>query len=255
MSDASTVDLKRSLLKNYILLELDRYRYLPLHLAVLYLKICPHVDYFLIGDHTLTSAVPKDSGNNPLPNRSLGLNLLHKNQTTPSPWRDQMTLGSLKLKSPPYAGQLDIFKTPFYPGKGMRPLWISDETIENETDIIYSRNKNLASYVSSLVTLEADNHIEGLIPFHLIVPYLFLNKDKTIVRQRLGIGKELMQYDQQNVSIKLKNLQSGGTYGKNFKDHKEFIGMFDLFIALNKNGHREDRSDDLWKKFDRFTLP
>lgn len=255
MSETSTVDLKRSLLKNYILLELDRYRYLPLHLAVLYLKLCPSIDYFLIGDYTLTSAVPKDSGINTSPNRALGLNLIHKDQQTPSPWRDTITLGSMKLRTPPYASQLDIFKTPFYPGRGTRAVHIADEIIEKETDIIYARNRNLATYVASLVTLEADNHIEGLIPFHLIVPYLFLNKDRTIIRQRLGVGKELMQYDQQNISIKLKNLQSGGTYGKNFKDHKEFIGMFDLFIALNKNGHREDRGDDLWNKFDRFSLP
>jgi hypothetical protein len=224
-------------------MELNQYRYLPLHLAILYLKISSERNYFCISTHCLTNAVPRDSS---LP---LGLNLIHKSKEFPNSWADAQTLLDLKLKNP-WTTPLNIFKSPFYPGRN----YVVEE-VENEKDIIFSRNKSLISKVKYLLDFEVENNLEDRIPFYLVIPYLFLNKNETIITSSPASGRKIeLQYDPQNISLRYKDLSFGAKYGKNSKTQKEFIAWYDLFIGMNGYGHLDERLHPS-QKFDRFYLP
>lgn len=214
-------------------MELTRYRYLPLHLAILYLYYTEDLNYFAFSDLVLSSVCISDDKN------ARGLSILHKSRKTPNPWAEPVELKRLKLKTP-YDGVMHLFNTPMYPGRTYDP-----KSVEEETPIIYARNKKLRRIVSSLVELEAQANATSLtvgkVPFALVVPFLFLNKKESLHLVEAGsmVPKEIT-FDAQNVSIRIIDFVGGAKYGKN-PNQSEILGWYDSYLELNRYGKIEDR--------------
>lgn len=239
--DYSAIKLKE-LLHSNLLFELDRYRYLPLHLVILYLMITKDHCSFCFSDLKLTTAVSdRDPG-------WLGINLIHKSKSYRNRYINHNPITYYKMKHP-YEGIIDIFKTPIYPS-GVN---ITKELLDNEKDIIFARNKSMKRLITSLVQIESSSDPDSMIPFYLAIPYLFMNKDKLLlVTDNFDLHPVELQYDPQNVSIRWKECMAGSKYGKN-PDQTQYLSWYEDYIHLQKDGRYEERAGD--ESFRRFRLP
>lgn len=228
--DYSTIT-RRSILETSLILELDKYRYLPLHLVFLYLSITKEHKTFYFSDLRLSTKVDKEDPS------LLGIFLGHHGREYRATYGDpQLMLAGLKLREP-HDGVLHLFKTPIYPD--CRP---SKATVENEKDIIFARNKTIKRLITSLVSLEDGAFKDNYIPFYLAIPYLFYNKDKKLIFTAPNSGQPVeFQYDPQNVSLRTKESGGGSIYGNNYSQDT-FLILFERYLALNLEGRQDGRN-------------
>jgi len=234
---------RKELLQNTLLFELDQYRYLPLYLALLYVSITPAHASFSFSDLKLTTRTTKDEP------ESFAINIIHQSKKYPSIWADKIVdLTILKLKHP-YTGGLHLFKTPLYPCDAL-----TDESPDDEKAIIFARNKKIKRLINSLIEIDsANNSWDGALSFPLVIPYLVLNKDKKLIVTNSDGSSEPMelQYDAQNVSIKVKDLMSGSKYATNPTQSKFLVWVENYLVSQHL--HRKNTVEG--SSFYRFYLP
>lgn len=189
-------------------MELGKYRYLPLHLAMLHLSLTTeHLEYY-VGVCKLTThprySHDVDSG-------ALALSVVHGLVNRATPYRTTYDLASLNLRKGYLdlhrSWAIDIFKTPLY-------TFNTNPEEQKEKRIIFSRNKKLRRLITSLVRLYAlDKSREFNIPFAYTVPYLYFNPEATLITDTNSPTNLIsLKYDPQTSSLKTKELGSTNVY-------------------------------------------